>query len=440
MNPLPSLAPEWERIDLLGACLSASRRGMDIPDEVGQRLETAQQDVNSLRQTDPWRALSTEFGLDTLDQDILACSLAPEAEPRLGWMYQELQHGLSSPYPTPALIREMFVMNNEESCLFNQRLTQGAPLLRAGMVEDGAAGPFQPIRPSSRACAQLLGWPLTESLVLPGAVEVPRLAVWDDLVLPAHCLKKLREFILWVTHRRQVESEWGARVTGGPVALFSGPSGTGKTFASEVVANALDWPLYRVDLGLLVSKYIGETEKNLNALFDAADSRAVVLLFDEADSLFSKRGEVKEARDRYANMEVSHLLSRIERHRGPCILTSNLRQHIDAAFTRRFQMVIDFPRPDTEARTRLWQMHLPPGAPRADDVDAAALGREFNLSGGQIRNAALHAAFLAAGDASAIGLRHIASAVWTEFSKRGGELSSANMGSFAEYLNKEIDP
>lgn len=438
MNPVPSLAPEWERIDLLGACLSASRRGVDIPDEVGQRLETVQRNVNSLREADPWRRLSAQFGLDSLDQDILACSLAPEAEPRLGWMYQELQYGISSPYPTPALIREMFVMNDEESYRFNQRLTAGAPLLASGMVENNSPGLFQPIRPSSEACAQLLGWPQAASPVLPGAIEVPREARWEDLVLPPHCLRKLREFILWVTHRQQVENDWGARVGGGPVALFSGPSGTGKTFASEAVANALDWPLYRVDLGLLVSKYIGETEKNLNALFDAADSRAVVLLFDEADSLFSKRGEVKEARDRYANMEVSHLLSRIERHRGPCILTSNLRQHIDSAFTRRFQMVIDFPRPDTDARTRLWRMHIPPGAPRESDVDVETLGRELNLSGGQIRNAALHASFLAAGDALPIGLPHIASAVWTEFGKRGGELSSANMGSFARYLSTEI--
>lgn len=439
MNPMPSLSPEWERIDLLGACLSASRRGVDIPDEIGERLDVVQQDVNSLREKNPWRSVAVEFGLDSLDQDILACSLAPEAEPRLGWMYQDLQYGLSSPYPTPALIREMFVMNSDESFIFNQRLAQDAPLLRGGMVEGDLSSLFQPIRPSSRACAELLGWRLTESMVVPGAVEVPRQATWDDLVLPGRCVKKLREFILWVTHRRRVELDWGGRVTGGPVALFSGPSGTGKTFASEVIANALDWPLFRVDLGLLVSKYIGETEKNLNALFDATDSKPVVLLFDEADSLFSKRGEVKEARDRYANMEVSHLLSRIERHVGPCILTSNLRQHIDSAFTRRFQMVIDFPRPDIEARTKLWRMLIPPGAPCDSDVNPEILGQEFNLSGGQIRNASLHASFLAAGESSPIGLPHIASAVWTEFAKKGGELSSTNMGKFARYLATEID-
>jgi hypothetical protein len=431
------LAAEWERIDLLGACLSAYRRGVEIPDDVSRRLDDVQQDVNALRGKDPWRTLAVEYGLDSMDQDILACCLAPEAEPRLGWMYQELQYGISSPYPTPALIREMFVLNNEESSLINQRLSQDSPLLRSGMVEGDSHGLFQPLHPSTHARHQLLGWPQTEKVNVPGAVEVACIASWDELVLPEHCLRKLREFILWVTHRQQVEQDWGGRVSGGPVALFTGPSGTGKTFASEVVAKALGWPLYRVDLGLLVSKYIGETEKNLNALFEATDGCQVVLLFDEADSLFSKRGEVKEARDRYANMEVSHLLSRIERHKGPCILTTNLRKHIDSAFTRRFQMIIDFPRPEAPARSRLWEMHIPPAAPREVDVDIQLLGSEFNLSGGQIRNAALHASFLAAGESRPIGLAHIASAVWTEFSKKGGEQSSDNMGRFAHYLNEE---
>jgi SpoVK/Ycf46/Vps4 family AAA+-type ATPase len=221
------------------------------------------------------------------------------------------------------------------------------------------------------------------------------------------------------------------------VALFSGPSGTGKTFAAEVLANAFERPLFRVDLGLLVSKYIGETEKNLNALFDAAHDRDIVLLFDEADSLFGKRGEVKEARDRYANMEVSHLLSRIERHQGPCILTSNLRQHLDPAFARRFQMVIEFPRPDAEARGELWRLHIPSGAPCDGDVEPALLGKELSLTGGQIRNAALHAAFLAAGESSTITLTHVARAVWTELAKEGDEMMTASLGKLAQYLPEE---
>lgn len=437
MNGSLTLSAEWNRIDLLGAFASAYRQGAEIPEELGERLNVVQGEVDSIRQGEPWRSVVEEFGFATVDQDILACALAPLVEPRLGWMYQGLQPGIVSPYPTPALIRELFVLNHDEIQIFNQHLSADSPLWRSGMLEGNSASLFEPIRPLPYACEALLGWSTATTTTIPGALEVPTQADWNDLVLPPRCIKNLRAFILWVTHRRQVEDEWGGKVSGGPLALFSGASGTGKSYAAEVVANALGWPLFRVDLGLLVSKYIGETEKNLNALFDAADSKNAVLLFDEADSLFSKRGEVKEARDRYANMEVSHLLSRIERHRGPCILTSNLRQHIDPAFTRRFQVVIDFPSPDEAARAQLWKMNLPPRAPRTEEVDTRLLGKEFKLSGGQIKNAALHASFLAAGEAAPISLAHITSAVWTEFAKKGGEMSSVNLGNFARYLPSE---
>jgi hypothetical protein len=438
MNNSALLAPEWERIDLLGASLAAARRGANIPEEMGQRLGVLQQQVQTLRRQSPWRDVIEKCHLDPLDQDILVCSIAPEAEPRLGWMFQELQPGITSTYPTPALIREMFVMGAEESAAFGQRLGTGSPLTKNSLIERHSADIYRPIHPSSQACSGLLGWSaVPASSTLPGAIETPATGTWDDLVLPAHCIQSLREFMLWVTHRRQVVQEWQGRVSGGPVALFSGPSGTGKTFAAEVLANTFERPLYRVDLGLLVSKYIGETEKNLNALFDAANDRDIVLLFDEADSLFGKRGEVKEARDRYANMEVSHLLSRIERHQGPCILTSNLRQHLDPAFARRFQMVIEFPRPDASARGRLWQLHIPAGAPLEDNVDPVFLGRELSLTGGQIRNTALHAAFLAAGESSAISLAHVARAVWTELAKEGGEMMTASLGRLAQFLPGE---
>lgn len=425
--------PEWERIDLLGAYLSATRRGIEATQEMGLQLRGVQQSVRDLRQQHPWRSISEAHGFDPMDQDILACAVAPEGEPRIGWMYQELQPGVSSFYPTPALIREMFVMNAQESAEFRRRLGPGAPLAKSGMIECDSTDTFHPIRPTSQARSLFLGWE-PSSPMIPGAIMMPAKATWDDLVLPEQAIRSLREFILWVVHRQQVEA-WGARVTGGPVALFAGPSGTGKTYAAEVVANALGKPLYRVDLGLLVSKYIGETEKNLNTLFDAARDASIVLLFDEADALFGKRGEVKEARDRYANMEVSHLLSRIERHLGPCILTSNLRQHIDTAFLRRFQIVVDFSRPDAAARTEIWRRHIPAKAPLDPEVDFTLLGTEFNLTGGQIRNAALHAAFLAAGDSASITPAHLASAVWTELSKKGGELSLSGLGRFARYVS-----
>jgi len=220
------------------------------------------------------------------------------------------------------------------------------------------------------------------------------------------------------------------------VALFTGPSGTDKTLAASVLANELGWPLYRVDLGILVSKYIGETEKNLNRLFDAAFDQPMVLQFDEADSLFGQRGQVRDARDRYANMEVSHLLARIEAHRGPVILTTNLRQHLDSGFFRRFQTVIDFPRPDEAARIELWTRSLPSGAPITANLDPKFLGHAVNLTGGAIHNAALHAAYLAAGTGQSIGLPQVALAIWRELSKDGREVNPVDLGALAQWLPK----
>jgi SpoVK/Ycf46/Vps4 family AAA+-type ATPase len=200
-----------------------------------------------------------------------------------------------------------------------------------------------------------------------------------------------------------------------------------------VIASELEWPLYRVDLGSLISKYIGETEKNLNVVFSAVHGRPAVLQFDEADSLFGKRGEIRDARDRYANLEVSHLLARIEQHDGPCILTTNLRGNLDPAFARRFQMVIDFPRPDLAARSRLWRLHLPPKAPLEPTLDLDQVAGAVHLTGGGIRNAAMHAAFLAAAGRRAIGMPEVSLAIWRELGKDGRSLTAADLGPLAQF-------
>ena len=430
------LGPEWERIDLLALCLSSTRRGQTVAEELLTHFKEVQEKVQHLRILSPWKDLSNRYDLSQLDQDILACAIAPEVEPRIGWMYQELQPGITSTFPTPAFIREIFSINQHDAEKFHERFASGSPLVRNRLLQQPSENLFQPISSTNLARNVLLGWSVPAVSAPPGAIEIPVEASWDDLVLPDTCIEGIREFILWVTHRQQVIDQ-GARLRGGPVGLFAGPSGTGKTFAAEVVANALGWPLFRVDLGMLVSKYIGETEKNLNALFDAADGQQLVLLFDEADSLFGKRGEVKDARDRYANMEVSHLLSRIERHQGPCILTSNLRRHMDSAFARRFQVVIDFPRPDTFAQAELWRKHIPPLAPCSKEVNPTLLGETLNLTGGQIRNASHHAAILAVGEDGGIDLRHVAKAVWMELGKEGRERNVASLGFLAEHLKQE---
>jgi vesicle-fusing ATPase len=244
-------------------------------------------------------------------------------------------------------------------------------------------------------------------------------ATWEDIVLPAGHTELLREIVRHVRHRTQVYERWGfagASTRGlGVTALFAGESGTGKTLAAEVLARELGLDLYRIDLAATVSKYIGETEKNLRRLFAAAEASGAVLLFDEADALFGKRGEVKDGHDRYANLEVAYLLQRMESYRGLAILTTNLRSNVDRAFMRRLRFVVQFPFPDAAQRAGIWRRTFPPGAP-LDGVEVDALAK-LAASGGSIRAIALAAAFGAAEDGTAITPAHVLRAARVEYAK-----------------------
>ena len=223
---------------------------------------------------------------------------------------------------------------------------------------------------------------------------------WDDVVLPPDTLESIQEIIDRSRHRYTVLEQWGFRAHLGKgtglAALFGGPPGTGKTLVASLIARDLDQELYQIDLARMVSKWIGETEKNLAGVFDAADGANVVLLFDEADALFARRSEVKSSNDRHANAEVNYLLQRIERFEGLCILTTNLETQIDPAFKRRLAFRITFEAPGEDERLRLWRRLVPARAPLAADVDFARLARDHELTGGNIKNALLRAAFLAA--------------------------------------------
>jgi hypothetical protein len=242
---------------------------------------------------------------------------------------------------------------------------------------------------------------------------------WDDLVLPPVPLRALRQLAAQVRQRSTVYEEWGfARRTRrglGISALFAGQSGTGKTMAAEAVANELCLDLYRIDLSSVVSKYIGETEKNLRRVFDAADRGGAVLLFDEADALFGKRTEVEDSHDRFANIEVSYLLQRMEAYEGLAILTTNMRAALDEAFLRRLRFVIEFPFPDASQRAEIWRRVFPPEAP-TDALDAGLLAR-MDIAGGSIRNIAVGAAFLAANAGSPVRMEHVVAAAVTEYTK-----------------------
>jgi hypothetical protein len=259
------------------------------------------------------------------------------------------------------------------------------------------------------------------------ARQVEPRAVWDDLVLPVRQRTLLSEIAIHVRHRRQVYESWGfgARSSRGQglAALFAGTSGTGKTMAAEVLAGELDLDLYHIDLATVISKYIGETEKNLGRLFDAAETGGAILLFDEADALFGKRSEVKDSHDRYANLEVSYLLQRMEAYRGLAILTSNRKNALDDAFLRRLRFVIEFPFPDPAAREAIWRGIFPPETPTAD-LDCSQLAR-LNVAGGNIKNIAIAAAFLAAGDGEPVAMHHLLRAAKGEYAKLEKPLPAA---------------
>ena len=252
-----------------------------------------------------------------------------------------------------------------------------------------------------------------------------------EIVLPEDSRRQLHELCQQARHRHIVFGDWGfgerLSLGKGLSALFSGPPGTGKTMAAEVIARELDLELYRVDLSQVVSKYIGETEKNLDRVFGAAEATNAILFFDEADALFGKRSEVRDSHDRYANVEISYLLQKMEEYDGVAILASNMRQHLDQAFQRRLAFSVHFPFPDQESRRRIWAGSWPAAAPLADDVDFAVLAQRFKLSGGNIKNAVLAASFLAAADGGRIGQFHLQQAVRRELQKMGKTIVAAEV-------------
>jgi hypothetical protein len=261
---------------------------------------------------------------------------------------------------------------------------------------------------------------------------------WSDLVLPHRQRETLGSISAYLRHRDRVLTEWGyektvARTQGLKV-LFAGESGTGKTMAAEVLAAELGLELFRVDLATIVSKYIGETEKNLDRIFDAAVGSNAILFFDEADALFGKRSEVSDAHDRYANIEVAYLLQKMEGYPGAVILATNFRQNIDDAFVRRLDFVIDFPFPEPEDRKLIWRLLLPDEAPLDDDVDLEFLATQFKLSGGAIRNCSLGAAFQAADEGTSITMRHLVRAVAQEFGKQGRLTLETDFEQFHELI------
>lgn len=247
---------------------------------------------------------------------------------------------------------------------------------------------------------------------------------WKDIILDLKTEKRLEDVKIWLQHNKTYLKNWKMekRIKPGCRVLFYGPSGTGKTMAAEILANELGLDLYRIDLSAVVSKYIGETEKNLGRLFDAAQQSGAILFFDEADALFGKRSEVKDAHDRYANIEVSYLLDRMEEYKGIAILTTNHKSNIDETFFRRINFIIEFPMPDADLRQRIWESSISPKAKWAIEVDLKSISEKYELSGGAIVNIIKYASLQSISkNSTTISKSDIIEGIKQEFDKEGKE-------------------
>jgi AAA+ superfamily predicted ATPase len=321
-----------------------------------------------------------------------------------------------------ALAKELanrFHFGSEQITAALQRAAEAAALRRGGVPEAAdieAAARTMPVH-NLDALAQKVESPFT----------------WEDIVLPEDSREQLMEVATHFRYRQKVYGEWGFEAKmdrgRGICVLFSGPSGTGKTMAAEILANDLGLELYRIDLSAVVSKYIGETEKNLRKVFDEGEKSQTILFFDEADALFGKRSEVRDSHDRYANIEINYLLQRMESYAGASILATNMRAAIDPAFLRRLRTIIEFPMPDVAQREAIWRKSFPAAA-TPNGVDFRLLAKHFPLSGGNIKNAALNAAFFAAADGGAITMDHVAKAVRREYAKMGKICTVSGTGKY----------
>lgn len=350
------------------------------------------------------------------------------------------------PLPSYPLRKQLW-----DSCLKDYRLADGVDLralaskfrFSGGQIRDAARTAYSFSKEKNPASPVLSAEDLYKGCRIQSNQKLGSLSLktnphyrWEDIVLPEDTLEHLKEVSGFIKYKGKVHSDWGFEnklsLGKGLNVLFSGPPGTGKTMAAEILANEVKLDLYKIDLSGLVSKYIGETEKNLKKIFEEAETSNSILFFDEADALFGKRSEVKDSHDRYANIETAYLLQKMEEHEGIVILASNFRKNMDDAFLRRLHFTVEFPLPDDRSRENIWRKTFPKETPIAKDVDFAFLSK-FKLAGGNIKNVVLAASFLAAENSGAVAMEHIIKAARREYEKIGKLFTEADFGEYYKF-------
>ena len=371
----------------------------------------------------PWSSLSSEWK----GAMVVPFPVATFEERYASWERGLEDATLAVDPQTVAAIADRFRLNQNQIADAIET-ARGQALWRAAQQQESVSGDLQPTPQDLFAAARRQSGQELASL----ARKIESLQTWNDLVLPDDSMSQLREIVLRLVHRHRVLHQWGfdRKLSSGKGvnALLAGTSGTGKTMAAEVIANELGLELYKVDLAGVVSKYIGETEKNLERIFDAAEQANAILFFDEADALFGKRSEVHDAHDRYANIEVAYLLQRMEQYEGISLLATNLRQNMDEAFVRRLAFIVQFPFPSAESRLRIWKGIWPREVSLGDDVNLEQLAAQFKLSGGNIKNIAFAAAFHAASDGGCVSMSHLLRATRREYQKMDKVLPEREFG------------
>jgi len=376
----------------------------------------------------PLAKVVSASGLSRAEALILVAALAPEVDERFNDLYRKLAGRALGEGLTGTVARTLGARSFEGRMAMATLLAPGSTLRRVGLLElepsphGELAGT---IRAESDLAAWVLGRPPISGRATPDfpATLLRTVHTLDDVVVTGAVARKLDELVARIRHREEVVYDWGFGHrhddVEGLVALFHGPPGTGKTMTAAAVAKHAGLAAYRVDLSALVSKYIGETEKQLARIFDRSARQRCVLVFDEADAVFGTRTAISDSHDLYANQTVSYLLSRVESHPGIVLLTTNLLSNIDDAFRRRIHVVIEFPTPGVGERVRLWRDVVPPELPLAADLDLHGLAERFSLTGAQIRDATIEAAYRAAADGKIVTNEHLTAGVRRQYEKAG---------------------